>query len=49
MLVEISRTSEMKFKDFKEPDLFSRTFQNWKMKKKIQGFSRTCGNHVKRK
>jgi len=34
MLVEISRTSEMKFKDFKEPDLFSRTFQNWKMKEK---------------
>jgi len=40
MLVEISRTSKMKFKDFQEHDLFSRISWAWKMKK-----SRICTDY----
>jgi len=49
-LVKISRT----FKDFRDnlmdiqgPDMFSSTFQDWKMKEKIkdiQELSSSCGN-----
>jgi len=34
MLVKISRTSQMKSKDFQKPDLFSRTFQALKMRER---------------
>jgi hypothetical protein len=32
------------FKDFQGPALFSRTFKALKIKKKIPGLSRACGN-----
>ena len=40
----LSRTSRVKFKDFRGPDLFSRTFQAFKMRKTNPRLSRTRGN-----
>jgi len=45
-LVEISRTSKIKFKDFQGPDLISITFQAWKIKEEnvraIKGLHVPC-------
>jgi len=38
----LSRTFRHRFKDFQGPCLFSRTFQAFKIWKKIQRLSRTC-------